>query len=361
LRTLCFDAVVKLSLSIEKESIDGLLLLKKAKIPVSIRFYEKCPKSEHGHYFACIYSVRPISLKWMDKFKIQKSRSPQILGEGKILNPFSTKTSMQSIKKKLSFLQLLLGDEKQAFFALAMENGIKGLSEREATDFFQFSKSSLLAISRELEEEGKVKVLSFSPLFILPYSCFDFLCKEILTFLEKFHERNPAEIGAALERIKKRFSLHQRVLSLAMKYLSSTGQIKRFENLVALSSFKVSLSSEEENLLEELDKMVFKGEFCSVSLEDLKKRFRLSSKKLNSLLSHLIERRKIVQREGTFFLHSHWIDETVWKIQNSGKKELSVSDFKQMTGLTRKYAIPLLELLDQMGVTRRKGASREIL
>lgn len=361
MRTSCFDSVVKLSLSIEKEFIDGLLLLKKVKIPVSIRFYEKCPISEHGHYFACIYSVQPISLKWMDKFKIQKARSLQVLGEGKILNPFSTKTSMKSVKKKLSFLQLLLGDEKQAFFALAMENGIKGLSEREATDFFQFSKNSLLAISRELEEEGKVKVLSFSPLFILPHSCFDFLCKEILSFLEKFHKRNPAEIGAALERIKKRFNLHQRVLSLAVKYLSSTGQIKRFENLVALSSFKVSLSSEEENLLEELDKMVFKGEFCSISLEDLKKRFRLSSKKLNRLLSLIIERRKIVQREGTFFLHSHWIDEIVWKIQNSGKKELSVSDFKQMTGLSRKYAIPLLELLDQMGVTRRKGVSREIL
>jgi len=32
-----------------------------------------------------------------------------------------------------------------------------------------------------------------------------------------------------------------------------------------------------------------------------------------------------------------------------------------MTGLSRKYAIPLLELLDQMGVTRRKGSLREIL
>jgi hypothetical protein len=38
-----------------------------------------------------------------------------------------------------------------------------------------------------------------------------------------------------------------------------------------------------------------------------------------------------------------------------------VADFKEMTGLTRKYVIPLLELLDQRGVTRRIGAKREIL
>jgi selenocysteine-specific elongation factor len=48
-------------------------------------------------------------------------------------------------------------------------------------------------------------------------------------------------------------------------------------------------------------------------------------------------------------------------IKESGKRELTVSDFKKMTGLSRKYAIPLLELLDQMGVTRRKGPSRLIL
>jgi hypothetical protein len=39
----------------------------------------------------------------------------------------------------------------------------------------------------------------------------------------------------------------------------------------------------------------------------------------------------------------------------------NLADFKKLTGLSRKYAIPLLELLDQMKVTRRRGAWREIL
>jgi len=361
LRTSCFDTVIRLSLPLEKQHIEGVLLLKQAKIPVSITFYEKCPKNEHDHIFACIHSARPLSLKWMDRFKVHRSKDRQALGEGKILNPFSTNINRKSVKKKLSFLQFLLGDEKQAFFALAREKGINGLTEIEITDFFPFSRSFFLAICRELEEDRKVKVLSFSPLLIISQSSFEFLCEEILSFIEKFHERNPAEIGAALDRIKKRFNLHPRVLSLALKYLSRTRKIKRFENLVALSCFEVSLSSEEEKLLSEMDKMVFKGEFRSLSTEDLKKRYCLSSKRLNRMLSVLIERRKIVQWKDGFFLHSHWVDEIVWKIRNSGKKELSVSDFKRMTRLTRKYAIPLLELLDQMGVTRRKGASREIL
>jgi len=55
------------------------------------------------------------------------------------------------------------------------------------------------------------------------------------------------------------------------------------------------------------------------------------------------------------------LDEIISRIKKFGKRELTVADFKKMTGLSRKYAIPLLELLDQMGVTRRKGSLREIL
>jgi len=51
----------------------------------------------------------------------------------------------------------------------------------------------------------------------------------------------------------------------------------------------------------------------------------------------------------------------VAKLRASGRRELTVADFKALTGLSRKYAIPLLELLDEMGVTRRKGAVRDIL
>lgn len=60
------------------------------------------------------------------------------------------------------------------------------------------------------------------------------------------------------------------------------------------------------------------------------------------------------------YVHSHWLDDIVGKVIALGKKELSVADFKALTWLSRKYAIPLLELLDQMGVTRRKGPTREI-
>ena len=110
-----------------------------------------------------------------------------------------------------------------------------------------------------------------------------------------------------------------------------------------------------------MEKMSLKGEFQFISVEELQGRFNLSAKRVQQLLSILVERKKIVQGKEGFILHSLWLDETIKKLKGLEKKELSVSEFKKMTGLSRKYAIPLLELLDQMGITRRKGPAREIL
>ncbi len=107
--------------------------------------------------------------------------------------------------------------------------------------------------------------------------------------------------------------------------------------------------------------MVLTGELGSASQDDIRAQLKLTPGTFQTLLSVLAERKKIVEGFDGFILHARWLDEIIGKIRGSGKRELTVADFKAMTGLSRKYSIPLLELLDSMGVTRRKGSVRDIL
>ena len=111
----------------------------------------------------------------------------------------------------------------------------------------------------------------------------------------------------------------------------------------------------------ELEELSLKGEFKRVSLEEIRKRLRISTDRLNRLLALLIERKKVIQGKDGFLLHSQWLDEVVAQLHSWSRDEISIAEFKAMTGLSRKYAIPLLELLDQLGITRRIGSHREIL
>jgi selenocysteine-specific elongation factor len=360
MKTSCFDAVVNFSPVDREKPLDVSLLIQGEKISASFFFYEQIQKEKPAP-FACVHPREPLLLKWKDKFEVHGSGKTPLMGEGRVLNPFSEKISQGKIKKRIAFLEQLQGDEIEMLFALVQEKGLQGLKEREITAFSSLTKRALQRVTQELEAEGKIRILSFAPLFLFSQDSLDFLCQTILRFLAQFHKRNPEQKGVSLERIKKRFELHPRILSLGLKHLSRAGQIKELEDKLALSEFMMTLTPEEEDILRELEGLCLKGEFRSLSFEDLRQRFRLSSKKLDKLLYFLIERKKIVQGKDGLILHSKWLDEIILRIEESRKRELTVADFKELTGLTSKYAIPLLELLDQMGVTRRKGLIREIL
>ncbi len=360
MKTSCFDAVLDFSPDKKAETSKALLTVRKTRTSASVYFYKTGRKGANIS-FVRVQPAQPLSLKWKDRFTIRESGKPGSERKGLVLNPFSMKASGKKIKKRLKFLSELLGNEKEMLLSLAEERGVKGLKQKEMLEFSGLRGWALLKLSQELEAEGKARILSFSPLFLLARSSLDFLSQRVLVFLAQCHKRQPGQSGVPFDKIKKRFDLDPRILSLVLKHLLRVEKIKEAEDTYSLSEFKILLSPEDVSILSELEEMCFKGEFQSVSLEDLRRRFHLTLPRLNKLLSLLIERKKIVQGKDGFFLHSRWLDEVVKRIKSSGKAELRVSDFKKMTGLSRKYAIPLLELLDQMGVTRRKGPLREIL
>ncbi|MBS3819352.1 SelB C-terminal domain-containing protein [bacterium] len=367
MKTTNFDAMVNFSSQeaqnkgLSPFSVDAPLLFKDQKVPVSFSFYSPKKKRRDDWHFIHVRSSQPLFLKWKDAFELQKPGRREILAQGRVLNPEGEEKGKTKPSGILSFLEQLSGNREQMILALAHKKGIKGVGEKELTSFSSLSPSSLLSCSQELERKGSIKIVRFSPLLLLTQSRFEFLCDKILKRLQQFHRRHPQKVGMRKSQIQSRWKLHPRVLSLAVKHLYRKGRIKEIQDRIALSQFQVSLPEREEKILAELERMCEEGRFKSLSYKELKKHFSISSQKLNDLISILIQRRKIMQGPDGFFIHSPWLDELVRKLKGSTKKEMTVGEFKQMTGLTRKYAIPLLELLDQMGVTRRKGSVREIL
>lgn len=358
MKTRCFDVSVNLDLPVREEQVQVLVKVMKTSVPASLSFYS--PSDEEVGY-AQITTSRPIEVVWKDRFSIQGTRRKSIQGKGMVLNPSAPKISRCKVKKTLAFLAQLNGSDIDMLMALTLHKGVNGLNQEDLTRFSGFSIMTQLALAQELEAEGKVKILTFSPIFILAQSSFDFVCDRILAFVQELQDNQEEFIGINPEKIKQRFRLHPKILGLALGYLERMAKIEQFEDRIVLAGFKPSISPEDEKLLAKMENLSLSGEFQLLSLEDIKKRLRLSSTKMERMLALLIERKKVVKGKDGFMLHAKWLDEVIDRIRTSGREEISVKDFKEMTGLTRKYAIPLLELLDQMGVTQRVGSTRKIL
>jgi selenocysteine-specific elongation factor len=258
------------------------------------------------------------------------------------------------MKKKLS-------RDDEALLALATENGLRGVKESQAQILLPLSRAELISLAQYLEEEGRIRILGFSPLFFISRESVDFLGRKIVAYIAKFHRNHPGENRASLDQLKNRFDTPVKILLLALKTLVHDGTLRRDGGGYALKGFERRLPPREEKILRALEEMSLTSERPALSSKDLQEKLGLSAMKLESLLDILVERKKIVRSPDGFFLHSPWLDDLAARIRSSARRELTVADFKAMTGLSRKYAIPLLELLDEMGVTRRRGATREIL
>ena len=244
---------------------------------------------------------------------------------------------------------------------LAREKGLKGVRESEAEERLPLDAAGLAELAGTLEEKGQVRILSFVPLFIVSRESVDFLGQKILPYISQFHQKNPKENSISLDRLKKRFDAPAKILLLAAMTLVHDGRLKQENGGFALADFRRQLPPREEQLLRKLEATCFEGEFQALTSREILERLPLTPQKLQSLLEILIERKKVVVIPAGFYFPAAWLDGIIAKILGLGKKELSVADFKAMTGLSRKFAIPILEFLDEMGVTRRDGSTRVIL
>ncbi len=360
MKTSFFDAVVDIILPKSSQTHDVTFVLKKEKVPGSLSFYETS-FSDFEKPFIAVSLSNPRIVKWGLSFDVQSPGSKKVLGSGKVLYPGAQKPIGKESKKRIRLLLQLTGNKLDMLDVLTREKGIMGLREKEILEFAPVTRKTLLPLSQKLEAAGQIRILSFSPLFLLSQVSFEFLKEKITAFIKRHHETHPDEPGIPENEVRQKFDLPDRIWLLALKHLYRENQIKEIGKRLSVIDFELALTLEEEDLLNMLEEMCLEGKLHSVTMKDFQRRFNLSARRLQNLLSLLAERRKIVQGEDGFILHAHWLEELVAKIRNLEGKELSVGQFKELTGLSRKYAIPLLELLDQMGVTRRRGPTREIL
>jgi len=97
------------------------------------------------------------------------------------------------------------------------------------------------------------------------------------------------------------------------------------------------------------------------SLADVARDIGHKPKVIEGLAAYLVKKGPLVRLPGGWLIAREAVEDVVTRLRASGKQTLEVPEFKEMFGLTRRLAIPLLEYLDGAKVTRRVGDKRQII
>lgn len=297
-----------------------------------------------------------------DRFII-RSYSPQItIGGGTIIDALPSKHRLKDAKA-INWLAKLsvANDLEQAALFIEMA-GTKGMTLASLAARTGFTDEALSKLLGELIKLGRVLKLESQSNYLLAKTGYEELKAKVLAMIKAFHKQEPLQAGINREEVKERIGFSVETFKIVIDKLVSEKLIASERDILRLASHQIALSGEDEKTKNLLETKFREVNFQARTYEEVIKDFRLDANKLRRIFQILLNEQKLI-KVGEFVFHSEAIKEIISRIkaQKAKSTKLDVATFKDLTGLSRKYAIPLLEYFDVQKLTRRVGNDREIL
>jgi selenocysteine-specific elongation factor len=181
-----------------------------------------------------------------------------------------------------------------------------------------------------------------------------------LAALEEFHRAHPLRGGMSREELRGRTGADERIFAHLLATLENEGVLKAERDKVRLAAHSVQLRPEQQRAVDHIEQEFIKAAAAPPSPEEALARAGLSGTEEHELFQLLVADRKLVRVKESLYFHTTALDAIQDKVVAllRERKEIGPGDVKDLLGISRKYAIPLLEHLDARRVTTRAGEKR---
>jgi len=299
-----------------------------------------------------------------DRFII-RSYSPQItIGGGLVIDSLPAKHRTYGEEALEHLQQLESADDIEFAAQLVVMAGERGVSEPELVARTGLTDDALSVVIDLLVREERVVKIGNSPFHLISRAAYEKLKNQVIDLLTGFHNQEPLKLGISREEVRERVFayLPAEVFRAVVALLCNKDVIVAEKDLLRLASHRVTLSEGEERIKKQLADSFESAGLQPITFEEVVSSLGVDEKKARRLFQLLIASNELIPI-GELTFHRKNIEELKNVVRK--RKEISpvldVGTFKDLTGISRKYAIPLLEYLDRERITRRVGNEREIL
>ncbi len=188
----------------------------------------------------------------------------------------------------------------------------------------------------------------------------DSAAAQITAAVREFHRQQPLQPGAKKEELRSRY-LPDSPPFLLETLLARCGELTVEGDLVRLRSHRVALREDEEKAAASMEALFRDAGLAVPATAEVLARSGVDPARARTLLQMLLKQRRLVRVGEELVYHQTAIAKLRELLAARKGQRFGVPEFKDWTGISRKYAIPLLEFLDRERVTRRDGEQRVVL
>ncbi|PYQ45491.1 MAG: selenocysteine-specific translation elongation factor [Acidobacteria bacterium] len=187
--------------------------------------------------------------------------------------------------------------------------------------------------------------------------------KQVVGVLDEFHRTNPLVSGINKEELRAQTGAGQVAFAAILQQLVQEIKLAVSGDLVSLAGRGVVMKDEEAESKKKIDEAFAAAGLKVPALNEVLGGLKIDKVRAQKIVTLLLRDKVLTKVSDELVFHRSALEELRKRVAAHKTKSatIDVATFKELTGVSRKYAIPLLEYLDRERVTKRVGDTRQIL
>ncbi len=312
--------------------------------------------------FAHLRLEAPATALAGDRYVIRSYSPALTIGGGSILDP-TPPVRRRAKAQLLEHLKVLqTGTSEQQLERLLLQAGPAAVSLDALRASASLDETTLKEeIKRLIEAEMAIALGAKGELGYVHRTTYDRFATEILSRLEEFHRKEPLKDGLPKEELRSKLpQLGPALFTRLLQGLMEKRQIAIDREKVRHFSHQATLSADEQAAKQRLETIYRTAGFQPPDLELALGQAGAGSKVGATLFHRLADEGTVIKVKDNLYLHRDHYERAKGMLLDHFKlhRTITVPEFKDLLGVSRKFAIPFLEHFDSVKLTRRQGDER---
>jgi selenocysteine-specific elongation factor len=311
-----------------------------------------------GHSaFARIRLPKPALLLPGDRFIVRQFSPVVTIGGGVVLDA-SPLARMPRLSEFLTTLSSNNGEARLLARIARMRQ--EGISISRLVTETGWTKSLLDKSLASLSAAGKIRRAGER---LLHSPALEALKLGIVSALAEFHKKNPLVSGISKEELRALVGTTPDVFEAVADMLVRERKIEVAGDLVRLQGHGVVLKDEESESKKKIEGAFSSAGLAVPALHEVLAGLKIDKARAQKIVTLLLRDKVLIKISDELVFHRTALEALRSQLvaYKAKSANIDIGKFKELTGVSRKYAIPLLEYLDRERVTKRVGDSRAIL
>jgi selenocysteine-specific elongation factor len=301
-----------------------------------------------------------------DRFIIRQYSPMVTIGGGEILDALPRKHPRSKAAAVVDRLKALRhGSADDRILMLIEESGLNTIDLPHLVARLGLAPANVRDHVSALAERSRIRVLSDNPFVAISAEVFASAMERAAVEVRRFHETEPLMKGIGREELKTRVfgDAPPIVFRAVIEKLIADRQLAATEDILYAFGRTVTLKEDEERIRNQLAERYRSLGLKVPASDELIESMQLDRKTARKIIQLMIKENVLVKISDDLIVERQALNKLIEDVRalKTARPKFGVREFKDLTGLSRKFAVPLLEYLDGQRVTRRVGDERVIL